>query len=278
MAESVSGAPLGRLCLEGPMEELTQAHNLQPALTAINLICYQMVKEAGIKADFLAGHSLGEYSALCASGVLSPEDTMKLVTERGRLMGRAGQENPGGMRAVLGLNLQQVNDVLSKVEMADKISVGNHNSEKQVVISGAAEALDKASELASAAGGKVIPLNVAVANHSPLMAKAVPEFEKLMAGITFNQPTTPVYFNVTANPETEPDAIRAMMAAQIKSTVCWLDIINKLVDQGVMTFIEVGPKAVLSGLMKKILPRKAGHQCFQVDTPEKLAKCVAALM
>ncbi len=113
LAESISSAPLRKLCLEGPMEELTKAVYLQPALTAVNLICWQAVKKAGIRPDYFAGHSLGEYSALCGSGVLTVEDTMKLVSERGRLSEREGQKNPGGMQAILGMTLEEVEEILA---------------------------------------------------------------------------------------------------------------------------------------------------------------------
>ncbi len=277
MAESTSDISLKKMCLEGPMEELTLARNLQPALTATSLICWQALKDAGVQADFFAGHSLGEYTALCAAGVLSPEDTMKLVTARGALMGRAGDENPGGMCAVLGLVLADVQDIIKEIACPEQISIGNHNSEQQIVLSGERDVIARASTLAEARGGRAIPLNVSVANHSPLMKDVVPEFEKVMAGTSFSAPDTPVYFNVTAKTEKDPVEIRAIMADQIKSMVKWLDIINALVDQDVKVFIEVGPKKILTGLMKRILPRKSGHKCFQVDSPETLAKCVEKL-
>jgi [acyl-carrier-protein] S-malonyltransferase len=278
MAESVSGIPIKEMCLKGPIEELTLARNLQPALTATCLICWQALKDAGVQADFFAGHSLGEYTALCAAGVLSSEETMKLVTARGELMGQAGGENPGGMSAVLGLSLAEVQDILTEIACPEQISIGNHNSEQQVVLSGERDIVKKASDLVEERGGKAITLNVSVANHSPLMKNVVPEFEKVMAKISFTPPDTPVYFNVTAKTESDPVAIRAIMADQIKSMVKWLDIINALVNQDVKIFIEVGPKKVLTGLMKRILPRKSGHRCFQVDSPETLAKCVNELM
>jgi [acyl-carrier-protein] S-malonyltransferase len=136
MAESVSGFPIRRLCTEGPLEELTRAVHLQPALTAINLICWQGLRQAGIDADFFAGHSLGEYSALCGAGVLSPEDTLVLVTERGRLMEREGRKNPGGMLAVLGLVYDEVEELIAGLGNEGVITAANHNAEKQVVISG----------------------------------------------------------------------------------------------------------------------------------------------
>jgi [acyl-carrier-protein] S-malonyltransferase len=277
LADSISSAPLRKLCLEGPMEELTKAVYLQPALTAINLICWQALKKAGIRPKYFAGHSLGEYSALCASGVLDVEDTLKLVTERGRLSEREGQKNPGGMQAILGLTLEEVEEILVQFPEGSRVTIANHNSEKQIVVSGYHETLASLEGVVSEKGGKAITLNVSVANHSPLVAGAIPDFEKIMAGISFQSPETSVLFNVTAAEEKEPAAIRAIMSRQIASRVRWFEIINSLVDKGVTHFIEVGPKKVLSGLMKKIVPKSSGCKTYQVDSPDSLARCLEGM-
>ena len=274
LAESVSSSPIKKLCLEGPMEDLTQAVNLQPALTTANLICWQAVEKAGIVADYFAGHSLGEYSALCAAGVLSKEDTLRLVTERGKLSDREGTKNPGGMQAILGLTLDEVEKILFGLSSDGVAIVANHNTETQIVISGENEALQEVEGIVAERGGRAITLNVSVANHSPLIAGAVPDFEKVLNSIPFSPPVKPVLFNVTGVEETDPDEIRAIMTRQIVSRVRWFEIINNLKDKGVNIFIEVGPKTILKGLLKKIVPRSAGVKTFQVDTPETLAKCV----
>lgn len=271
MAESVCGFPLRKLCMEGPLEELTRAVHLQPAITVTNLICWQAVRKAGIRPDFFAGHSLGEYSALCAAGVLTPEDTLALVTERGRLMEREGSKNPGGMQAILGLTLEEVTTLLEGLSGKGSVTVANHNSEKQVVVSGDFEALKEAAAAVAEKGGKAIPLQVSVANHSPLVADAVPDFRKAMAGVKFNSPATPLLFNVTAAEEQDSDVIRDIMARQIASRVRWLDIINILIARDVRVFIEVGPKNVLTGLLRKILPREYECQRVQIDNPGTLS-------
>ena len=277
LADSISSAPLRKLCLEGPMEELTKAIYLQPALTAVNLICWQAVKKAGVCPDYFAGHSLGEYSALCASGVLEAEDTLKLVAERGRLSEREGQKNPGGMQALLGLTLEEVEEVLATLPEGSKATIANHNSEKQIVVSGDHETLAALEGIISDAGGKAIILNVSVANHSPLVAGAIPDFEKIMTDISFQSPATPVLFNVTASEEKEPAAIRSIMSRQIASRVRWFGIIHALAAKGVTDFIEVGPRKVLSGLMKKIMPKSSGCRAYQVDSPESLTRCLEGL-
>jgi [acyl-carrier-protein] S-malonyltransferase len=277
LADSISSAPLRKLCLEGPMEELTKAIYLQPALTAANLICWQALKKAGLRPDYFAGHSLGEYSALCASGVLEVEDTLKLVTERGKLSEREGQKNPGGMQAILGLTLEEVEEILATFPENSKVTIANHNCEKQIVISGYHETLAVVDGIVSEKGGKAITLNVSVANHSPLVAGAIPDFEKIMADISFQTPETPVLYNVTAAEEKEPVIIRSIMSRQIASRVRWFEIINSLVDKGVTHFIEVGPKKVLSGLNKKIVPKSSGCRTYQFDSPESLARCLERL-
>lgn len=276
-AESISSAPLRELCLEGPIEELTKAVYLQPALTAVNLICWEAVRKAGIRPDYFAGHSLGEYSALYAAGVLNIEDTMKLVSERGRLSEREGTRNPGGMQAILGLTLEEVEDILAAFPESDMVTVANHNTETQIVISGYHETLAKVDKVVSDKGGRAITLNVSVANHSPLVAGAVPDFEKFLAETSFSTPGTPILFNVTAAEEPDQAVIRSIMSRQITSRVRWFEIINSMVARGVNTFIEVGPKKVLSGLTKKIVPKSSKCNLFQVDSPESLAKCLDAI-
>ena len=276
-AEAVCDFPLRKLCLEGPIEELTRAIHLQPAITVTNLVCWQALQKAWgkkVAASCFAGHSLGEYSALCAAGVLSVQDTMRLVARRGMLMEREGQKHPGAMRAVLGLHVAEIEEIVEQCAGAGVATVANHNTEQQIVISGEVAALDAIGAIAAARGANIIPLAVSVANHSPLVADAVPDFAAFMDGVEFNRPRTPVYFNVTANMEEQPDAIREMMARQIASRVRWFELIQAMIAQGVDTFIEVGPKAVLKGMMRKIAPKGYVYQALQFDSPDSLAACL----
>ena len=277
MAEKISGFPLVRLCQDGPMEELTRTVHLQPAMTVMNLICWQALAKAGVKPAFFAGHSLGEYGALAAAGIVSAEETLGLVTERGRLMEREAAANPGGMQAVVKLPIETVRGIVESAKAAGKITVANHNSAEQIVISGEEAALAAAAPLVKEKGGKAIPLKVSGAWHSELIAGAVPDFEAAMAKVTFNAPATPVLFNVTAASESDPAAIRQIMARQIASTVRWLEIVERLMAEEVRVFIEVGPKTVLTGLLGKIIPPDYEHRCFQFDTPEGLAKMLEEL-
>jgi [acyl-carrier-protein] S-malonyltransferase len=276
-AEAVCDFPLRKLCLEGPIEELIRAIHLQPAITVTNLVCWQALQKAWgkkVASSCFAGHSLGEYSALCAAGVLSVQDTMRLVARRGMLMEREGQKHPGAMRAVLGLHIAEIEEIVGQCAGAGVATVANHNTEQQIVISGEVAALDAIGTIAAARGAKIIPLAVSVANHSPLVADAVPDFAVFMAGVEFNRPRTPVYFNVTATMEEQPVVIREMMARQIASRVRWFELIQAMIAQGVDTFIEVGPKAVLKGMMRKIAPKVYVYQALQLDSPDSLAACL----
>jgi [acyl-carrier-protein] S-malonyltransferase len=280
LAASVCDFPLETLCQDGPMEELTRAIHLQPAITVTNLICYQGLKKAWgdtLSAACFAGHSLGEYSALCAAGVLSVEDTIRLVTKRGALMEREGQANPGGMRAVLGKTIEEVEGIIADCSDAGIVTAANHNTELQIVISGSMAGLDAVEKVAAESGARVIPLAVSVANHSPLVSDAVPDFAAFMDGVEFNVPATPVYFNVSGAPEKETGKIKEMMASQIASRVRWFEIIRSMINEGVDIFIEVGPKTVLKGMMRKIAPKGYKYKALQFDTPEGLAKCMDKL-
>ena len=276
-AESVSGFPLRRLSFDGPLEELTRVLYLQPALTAVNLICWQQLRKRlpDWRPSFVAGHSLGEYSALHAAGVLSLEDTLALVTRRGELMEREGQLHPGGMMAILGLELPQVEEMLAAGAAGGVAVVANHNTAQQIVLSGDSAGLTAVGTLCRERGGKCIPLNVSVANHSPLVAGAVDDFAAFMAGIDFHAPQIPVLFNVSAGQEKDPAAIRAMMSRQIASRVRWLEMVSAMLADGVEAFLELGPKNVLSGMVKKIAPRET--RCLQADSPESLDAALAEL-
>ena len=276
LAERISGFPIHALCCQGPLADLTRVLYLQPALTAVNLICLQQLRKAlpDFTPAFFAGHSLGEYSALYGAGVITLEDTLALVTRRGQLMEREGEAHPGGMRAVVGLNIDQVEAALAGFP-GPGVVVANHNTASQIVLSGDEAGLTAVGAACTALGGKVIPLNVSVANHSPLVAGAVDDFAAFMAGIPFKQPETPVLFNVTGGEERDPGRIREIMARQIAMRVRWLAIVERMIADGVELFVELGPKSVLCGMIKKILPKESAIRCVQADTPESLAKVVA---
>ncbi len=278
-AEEICGFALRPLMENGPLEELTRNSRVQPAITVTNMICWQALKkELGPQAiSCFAGHSLGEYSALYASGVITATDCLRLVAKRGALMEREGERTPGGMRAVLGLFIEEIEAVLEQYSGSDCITVANHNTPQQIVIAGTMEALDAVCPVLEERGAKVIALNVSVANHSPLVSGAVPDFLQFMNEITFHTPELPVYFNVTGTTLSDPQEIKETMARQITSRVRWCELIGAMVADGVTSVVEVGPKTVLKGMMRKIVPKKKGVQALQCDTPEGLACCIAKL-
>jgi len=271
---------LGNLCNNGPMEELSRAIHLQPAITVTNLICWCALRKAlghDLPVSCFAGHSAGEYTALYAAGVVSLEDAMCLISKRASLMEREGQKFPGGMRAVVGLSLTDVEELIAAYGGPGVVALANHNTALQTVISGDDHALDAISAIAIERGARVVPLNIRIANHSPLVAGAIPDFTRFLEEVEFRKPEYPIYFNVTAAPEWDGKVIKSMMARQIASKVRWFEVVTRMLEDGVDTFIEVGPKAVLKGLIKKIVPKGIACTVAQVDSPETLASCMALL-
>ena len=276
LAEETTGLPLKRLCFSGPMEELTQTVNLQPAVTTVNLCLYQALRKAGVKPQAVCGHSLGEYSALYAAGALSAADTLAAVRQRGRLMQREADSHPGTMAAVIGLTAPKLEELLGPLCQEGPLALANFNTQEQTVISGSPEMVARAGNLAKAEGARVVPLKVSGAWHSPLMEEAHPDFAKFLSKCNFKALAIPLYLNATAAPETDPEHLRAAMSWQLTSPVRWADLILNLKAAGADTWVEVGPKNVLTGLVRKILPQEPKESFFNVENRESLEKLVAA--
>ncbi len=185
MAEEITRLNISKLCFKGPMEDLTMTVNLQPAVTAVNLACLAVLEKENIAYQFCAGHSLGEFSALCAAGVNEKEDTFRLVFKRGELMHREAGQHQGAMNAIVGLPIDEVAELVSKVQMDGIVSVANHNTQLQIVITGAPPSVDRVSSLAVAKGAKSVPLKVSGAWHSELIKGAVAEFKEYLDTIAF---------------------------------------------------------------------------------------------
>lgn len=249
------GFPLSRLCFEGTEEELVQTINVQPAVLTVSIACLRAAQEAsgdGLPAPtFVAGHSLGEYTALVAAGMLSLSDAARLVRERGQLMSEAGRKKPGGMLAVIGLDEKTTREVC----LLAGTQVSNINSPGQVVISGAEENLAQAKRLAEAKGARrVIPLKVSGAFHSHLMEPAVDGLTTAISGFTFRKPSVPVVANVTGEILTDAEAIKQELIDQLLNCVQWQRSIENMIAAGTATFFEIGPGQVLTGLIKRISP------------------------
>ncbi len=272
MAEEIVKIRISRLCFKGPMEDLTATVNLQPAVTAVNLSCLAALEKEGIRPDISAGHSLGEYSALCASGIISKEDTLKLVFKRGELMHREATKHKGAMHAIIGLPIETVQQLVEKVQREGIVSVANHNTEDQIVITGAPDQVKKVSSLAASQGARAIPLKVSGAWHSELIKGAEDEFKNFLETASFNPPESPIVFNCTADFATDPNEIKSIMAKQLCSPVRWYDSISKLIKENVEIFAEVGPGKVLTGLLKKILPKDYPCKIYSINNMKSLEK------
>ena len=261
-ADEILGFELSQLCFEGPAEELEDTINAQPAILTVSLACLEALREKleslGHKYQpprFVAGHSLGEYTALVAAGVLDFSDALRLVRERGRLMKEQGDDRPGGMAAVIGLNREALTKACATAseETNAIVSVANANSPEQFVISGDRAALDRAIELIKEAGARtVVPLRISIASHSPLMQQAAARLAELIDRSPLKDPQVPVVTNIAGQVRTSAEHIRTELASQMVAPVEWVGSVREMVANGVDTFVEIGPGQVLSRLIKRI--------------------------
>ncbi len=255
-ADDLLGFSLSGLMTDGPPEALDDTVNTQPALFvhALAALAALRARRPEVKPHFMAGHSLGQLTALTAAGALSFADGLRLVRLRGQLMKAAGEAAPGGMAAILGLSLEQVEAICAEAsEAGTLVQVANDNCPGQVVISGAEAAVARAVELARTAGARrAVPLAVSIAAHSELMRPAQEAFNQALASVSFSAPQVPVIGNVAAAPLSTPEAIRADLSAQLTARVRWTESVAWMVGEGANVFVEVGAGKVLSGLVKRI--------------------------
>lgn len=276
-ADDILGFSLSRLCWEGPVESLNDTINTQPAIFVTSLAALAALRAEGYATtpDFVAGHSLGEYSAYVAAGVLAFADGLRLVRERGRLMREADLKAPGGMAAILRLTDEQVEEVCRQVSAGDGqwVQVANYNAPGQVVISGETRGIDKAIEAAKAAGARrAVKLAVSIAAHSRLMAPIAADFRAAIDAAALNAPAVPVVANITARPLASLDAIREEMTGQLTSSVRWTQSVQYMIGRGVTHFVEIGPKDVLTGLLRRISKEVQGYAVNDVGSVLKLTK------
>lgn len=260
-ADSVLGKSITTLCFEGPEEDLKQTVNTQPCIVTMSIAALEAFKsECDIKADYVAGHSLGEYCAMYAAGVLSIENALKLIQKRADLM---GSSKGGAMAAVLNASEDALKESLKEASEVGYVDVANYNSPAQVVITGDEAAVAKAGELVLAKGARrFVPLPVSGAFHSKFMENAGKEFAKFVADFEINNAAIPVITNVDAEASTNSEDFRAKMPKQIYSSVHWTQTIQKMAADGVEIFIEIGPGKVLAGLNKKIVPEAKVFNIF----------------
>lgn len=251
-ADEILGFRITDIMFNGTAEELKQTKVTQPAIFLHSVILAKCSPD--FNPDMVAGHSLGEFSALTAAGALDFEDGLRLVSIRARAMQKACDANPGTMAAVLGLQTERIEEICAETDGV--VVPANYNCEGQVVISGSCDAVAAASEKMKAAGAKrVLQLPVGGAFHSPLMQPAADELAEGIASVEFRQPVCPVYQNVTALPTTDPEEIRRNLLAQLTAPVRWTQTVLNMASDGADTFIETGPGKVLQGLVSKIIGR-----------------------
>jgi [acyl-carrier-protein] S-malonyltransferase len=272
-ANTALGYDLTGICFRGPEAELTKTEHAQPGIFLVSWVAFELLKARvpGLKFDATAGLSLGEFTALTAAGVMSFDDGLRVVRQRGRFMQEACEVTQGGMAAVIGLDEAPTREACAEAGVV----LANLNCPGQLVISGAAENIGKACELAKAKGAKrAIPLTVAGAYHSPLMASAQPKLQADLNALKLAAPQVPVIANVTAQPHSAPDQITARLVEQVTASVRWEESMRYLLAQGFTRFIELGPGAALTGFMKRI---SKDVQMLNVSDAASLETTVAAL-
>jgi len=272
-ADAALGYPLSEVCFHGPEAELTKTEHAQPGIYLVSWVALELLREAvpGLRFAATAGLSLGEFTALAAAGVLSFEDGLKVVRQRGHFMQEACEATEGGMAAIIGLDEAATREVCAEAG----VELANLNCPGQLVISGATAGIARAVELARARGARrAIPLPVAGAYHSRLMASAQPKLEAALAAVPLNHPAVPVIANVTAQPHGAPSDIHRRLVEQVTSPVRWEDSIRHLLSEGFTRFIELGPGTALSGFLRRI-DRSA--TALNVADTASLEKTVRAL-
>lgn len=251
-AEEILKLPIKEVSFYGPEPELRRTSFTQPAIFVNSLACLEIVRSFGIEPGCVAGHSLGEYSALCAARALEFSKAIELVRLRGELMEEAGREHPGAMAAIIGLDLAQVSRICAEVK---GVWVANLNAPDQVVISGEPEGVEKASDMAKEMGAhRAIPLPVSGAFHSPLMEEAARRFEEVLEGVEFQDPRVGVIVNATGELVTEAQGLKEALMVQLRSPVQWVKTVETAQRLGFERFLELGPGRVLTGLLRRIDP------------------------
>ena len=264
-----------KICFEGPIEELSKTSNTQPCMVTVAIIATRLLKENGIVPDYVAGLSLGEYSALNAAGVLTDNDAIDLVRFRGQAMERAAAGIKSKMFAIIGLDRELLNEAVNEAKDLGFVAIANYNCPGQLVIAGEVDAVTKASELALEKGARrAIPLNTSGPFHTELLAPASKELKEKFTTVTFNEMQIPVVFNSSAK-ELEPGtSIAKMLEKQVMSSVYFEDSIRYMISKGVDTIIEIGPGKVLSGFIRKI---DKSIKTYQVEDQASLEKTLMGL-
>lgn len=268
-ADKALGFEISKLCFEGAKEELDKTENTQPAILTTSIAVLKALQEHGIEPDMTAGLSLGEYSALVCSGVLNFTDAVKLVKKRGRFMQEAVPTGVGTMSAILGLGANEVKEICLESKGCGIVEPANFNCPGQIVIGGEIEAVKAASEKAKDKGAKVIPLSVSAPFHTSMLKKAAEKLEEELKPIELGEIKVPIITNVTADYISDKNEIKELLRKQVMSSVLWEDTIRRMLEDGVDTFVEIGPGKVLSGFIKKIDRKVTVTNIEDLNTLEK---------
>ncbi|RSL31265.1 [acyl-carrier-protein] S-malonyltransferase [Salibacterium salarium] len=276
-ADETLDHPLSGLMFNGPEDHLKKTENAQPALLTASIAAFELLKEKGVTPDYTAGHSLGEYSALVGSGVLSFTNALTVVRQRGLFMEEAVPSGVGAMSAIMGIERAELETLTDRVARDGEIvQLANLNAPGQIVISGAKSAVEKVEDLARENGAKrVIPLEVSGPFHSKLMQPAQDKLESVLEPVPFSEAEVPVIANVNAKETTDASIIKNQLVQQVTSPVYWEDTIRRLLELGVTTFVEVGPGNVLSGLVRRV--QRRGVDVYSAQDIESIEKVVENL-
>ena len=276
-ADEVLGRNISKMCFEGPEEDLKQTINTQPAILVTSIAALEALREkTDIKPDYVAGHSLGEYGAYYAAGVVDFATAMKLIDKRATEMNNAAEATKGAMTAVIGMDKDKIVDIISRIDGI--VSVANYNSPAQIVITGEVQAVEKANEALKEAGAKrVIPLPVSGGFHSALMNTASVKFSEILDDCDIKDAKIPVFTNVDAEPTTSAIRFKSKMTAQIYSSVMWTQTVEKMVQDGVDTIVEIGPGKVLAGLCKKINPSLTVLNVYDEESMNAAAQALSTV-
>ena len=267
-ADAALGEPLSRVIFDGPEDTLTLTENTQPAIVAVSIAAYRVLESRGMTPSFVAGHSLGEYSANVAAGTFGFADALRLVRRRGRYMQEAVPAGEGAMAAILGLDLDKVAQACAEAAEGEVVSAANMNGAGQIVIAGARDAVKRAGERARTLGAKrVVPLPVSAPFHCALMTPAQERLAPALRGLATATPRVPIVANVDAEPKRDAHAAIEALVRQVSAPVRWEAVVARLAAEGVTTYVEVGPGTVLSGLVRKI---HRGATVVSFGTPDDL--------
>ena len=267
------GVDISKICFEGPEEELKNTVNAQPAILTISTILYKLLRKNKIKPSIVAGHSLGEYSALVASSAIKFEDAVKLVRKRGEYMQSATSAGTGSMLAIIGLEKDEISKMCEKIKDIGIVEIANHNSPTQIVVSGENKALEKLSIMAKEKRARmVIPLKVSAPFHSSFMETAKENLARYLEKVKIDNPKIPIRCNVSADYMHNKEEVRSALIKQMTHPVKWVDSITKMYSEGINYFIEVGPGKVLKGLIKQIIPEANVFNVFDSNSLQNVVE------